>query len=74
LNHSLFLFLTKMSGRRTRDSCGKIRGEDTVAAPFPRKGLRPYPRKARDSPEADILLYFGFIYPHSCNASAFFLY
>jgi hypothetical protein len=50
----------KMSVRRTRDSYGTERGEDTVAALFPRKGLRPFPWKARDSPVADLVLYSCF--------------
>src|SRR6478735_7588090 len=58
-NHSPFVFFglfSKTSGGRTRDSYGTERGEDTVAALFPRKGLRPFPWKGRDSPVADLLL------------------
>ncbi len=56
LNHPPFLWFNKSSGRRTRDSYGTERGEDTVAAIFPRKGLRPFPWKEKDSPVADMLL------------------
>lgn len=52
---AIYVFIKQAEGE-PETPAETVRGEDTVAVIFPRKGLRPCPRKARVSPAACALL------------------